>query len=297
MARRLRDGREVVLRAGGPADADAIAGLYLALSRESFRRRFHCARPDATVVARFARLGAGSGCVLATPRGAPGEVVAEARHVPAGAQTAELALTVRDDYQGCGLGGLLLAELIRSARESGVLRLSGDVLAGNAAMVRLMRRHGYAVAAPAEDPDEACLEISAVGGMPGWPAGSAGRRVLVEQPGWMDGARVAALRAAGWEVRRCPGPPPRQQRAAGSGCALLASGECRLAADADRIVCLLPEDEPASAPVLAAHQRHWPSKLDHSASPLLTSRHFRQRSKPATFHPCLTSVHPASQTG
>ncbi len=254
---RLSDGREVVLRAAGAADAGAIAGLYLELSDESFRRRFHCVGPRAALAERFAALPAGADCVIAVPRAARDQVVGEGRYVPADAETAELALTVRDDYQGAGLGRLLLAELVRRAGAAGLKRLSGDVFLENAPMLRLMRRYGCAVSEPADDLNEIWLEISAIGGMPGWSAGSAGRRVLVEQRGWVDGRTVRALRAAGKEVRRCPGP----LSAAGLGCALLTSGDCRLAADADQIVCLLPADDPDGAAVLAAHRRRWPQRL------------------------------------
>jgi len=254
---RLADGREIALRPGGPADVAGITRLYLGLSAESFRRRFHCARPAVAVVERFAALPAETGCVIAAPCTQPGDVVAEGRYVPADAETAELALAMRDEYQGSGLGRALLAELVRRAGQTGLKRLSGDVFLGNAPMLRLMRRYGCAVTMPADDLNEICLEISVTGGMPGWSAGTAGRRVLVEQHGWMDTRAVAALRAAGKEIRRCPGP----LREAGVDCALLASGECRLAADADQIIYLLPADDPDCAAVLAAHQRRWPHRL------------------------------------
>jgi len=112
------------------------------------------------------------------------------------------------------------------------------------------------LAAATEEFSVACLEISATGGMPGWPAGSAGRRVLVERRGWFDDQQVAALRSAGYDVRQCAGPL-HQVRA----CPLVSSGQCRLAEQADLIVSLLPGGEPDCAAVLAAHRQRWPERL------------------------------------
>jgi ABC-type branched-subunit amino acid transport system ATPase component len=94
-------------------------------------------------------------------------------------------------------------------------------------------------------------------GMPGWPAESAGRRVLVERRGWVDDDHVAALRSAAKDVRQCPGP----SREAGRACPLVTSGRCRLAEEADLIVSRLPATDPDCAAVLAAHRRRWPRRL------------------------------------
>jgi acetyltransferase len=59
--------------------------------------------------------------------------------------TAEIAVTVADAWQGCGLGRLLLERVIEAARLNGVRRLTGDVLAANARMLALARRFGFRV--------------------------------------------------------------------------------------------------------------------------------------------------------
>jgi hypothetical protein len=70
------------------------------------------------------------------------------------------------------------------AREEGIKRLRAVVLLlDNTPMLRVLQRYGWVLAAPTEDFSVAFLEISAIGGMPGWPAVSAGRRVLVERRG------------------------------------------------------------------------------------------------------------------
>lgn len=210
---RLSDGRHVVLRPAGPPDAAAIARLYGELSPGSFQRRFLSGRPKPAIVARLAELASGGFSLLAAPPGDPGTVAGEARYVPAGGGVAELALTVRDSYQGAGLGHLLLDGLARQARQDGLGQLRAVVLLDNGPMLHLLQRHGCALAAPSDDYCVASLDIATDGGMPGWPPGSAGHRVLVERRGWFEDARNEALRAAGYEVRQCPGPLEQAGRA------------------------------------------------------------------------------------
>jgi RimJ/RimL family protein N-acetyltransferase len=59
---------------------------------------------------------------------------------------AEPAITVVDDYQGRGIGTILLVLLARSAREHGIDRFRAWVQAENAPMVELLRGLGATVA-------------------------------------------------------------------------------------------------------------------------------------------------------
>ena len=253
----LADGRAVRLRLARAGDVPAITRLYSELSPESFYRRFGAGQPGPALVTRFASLGSGTACLVAAPSAGPRQLAGEPRYVPIGPGTAEMALTIRDGYQGAGLGRLLLEALVERARADGFERLRAVVLLRNTPMLHLLQRYGWVLAAPTEDFTVACVEISAVGGMPGWPAGGTGQRVLVERRGWFDDQRVAALRSAGKDVRQCAGPVRRDGRA----CPLVTSGQCRLAEQADLIVNLLPDDEPECAAVLAAHLRRWPQRL------------------------------------
>ncbi len=254
---RLGDGRVVVLRVATPADVPLIAELYTGLSPESFRLRFHSGRPKPVLLARMARIDVAPGTVslVAAEPGAENRLVAEARYVPTAEDAGELAVAVLDDFQGAGLGRILLSALVDHANAAGLERLSAVVSLTNDTMLHLLTRYGTALTEPADESLVVCLEISATGGMPGWPRASAGQRILVERRGWFDNRRVAALRAAGYQVRQCSGPGQ------GRACPLVEEGRCRLAEDADRIVTLLPADDPDCAAVTAAHQRRWPGKL------------------------------------
>ncbi len=107
-------------------------------------------------------MAAGRGQAFGPCTDDPDRLPAEARYVPIGGQTAELALAVRDDYQGAGMGRLMLEALVQRARKDGLKRLRAVVLLENAPMLRLLQRYGWALAAPTEDFSVAFLEISAV---------------------------------------------------------------------------------------------------------------------------------------
>lgn len=254
---RLKDGRGVVLRTARPDDVPAITALFAGLSPPSLRSRFNglCAP---ALLARLAQVGPPSeaAAILAADPDDPGHLTGEARYVPSDPGVAELAITVLDEYQGTGLGRLLLARLVALARDAGIARLSAVVSLDNAPMLHLLEPYGWVLGAPTELAT-ASLEISAQGGVPGWPEGEPGRRVLVEQRSWFDGDLVARLRSAGNQVRVCLGPCSRTGRT----CPLVTDGSCRLAEEADLIVPLLLTEDSDSAQVLEAHRRRWPNRL------------------------------------
>jgi GNAT superfamily N-acetyltransferase len=256
---RLRDGRAVTLRVAAAGDVPRIAQLYGELTPESFRSRFLSGRPKPPVVARLARIDLvpGTVCLVAVMTPESGILAAEARYLPTAEDTAELAVTVLDDFQGLGLGSRMLNALIEQAKAAGFERLSALVSLSNDTMLRLLMHYGLALTEPVDESFAVRLEISAIGGMPGWPRASAGHRVLVERRGWFDDGRVAALQASGHDVRQCFGPDQRS----GCACPLLVSGRCRLAEDADRIVTQLSASDRDCLAVVAAHRRLWPGKI------------------------------------
>ncbi len=71
---------------------------------------------------------------------------------------AELAVTVADAWQGCGVGRMLLARMVEIARERGLQRLVGETLATNQPMIRLAVYLGFKVTVHADDPTLRVLE-------------------------------------------------------------------------------------------------------------------------------------------
>ena len=57
--------------------------------------------------------------------------------------SAEVALVVRDKFQGQGVGRELLSYLIYLARRQGLLGFTGEVLVENKSMVRLFEKMGF----------------------------------------------------------------------------------------------------------------------------------------------------------
>lgn len=58
---------------------------------------------------------------------------------------ADAAFLVRDDYQGKGIGTILMNTLVDAARERGIAGFTADVLVDNAGMLRIFHKCGYAV--------------------------------------------------------------------------------------------------------------------------------------------------------
>ena len=69
-------------------------------------------------------------------------IVGVARYIKTGGGRAEAAVTVADDWQGRGLGSLLLEELAEHARGEGITHFTALVLANNDAMIALLRALG-----------------------------------------------------------------------------------------------------------------------------------------------------------
>ncbi|MEW6038374.1 MAG: GNAT family N-acetyltransferase [Pseudomonadota bacterium] len=68
-----------------------------------------------------------------------------------GGETAEFAIVVADAWQRRGIGARLMAMLADAAREKGIQKLQGEVLAGNGKMLRFMEALGFSAAPAAED--------------------------------------------------------------------------------------------------------------------------------------------------
>ena len=74
--------------------------------------------------------------------GGPGVGIARYIRQPSDPQTAEIAVTVVDDWQGRGLGTELIRQLSRHAWQAGIRRFTAVAAADNVAAVRLLRTLG-----------------------------------------------------------------------------------------------------------------------------------------------------------
>ena len=148
---------EVVLRDGTPAriwpllptDGRGLRAAFRALSPQSRRRRFLTGTGDLgdTMLRRLVDDVDGERHIalvlVAFPAGGVERPVGVGRLVQDGADpaTADLAVTVADDWQGRGVGAAL-ARVLLARRPAAVRRLSTVVAADNAASLRLLRSLG-----------------------------------------------------------------------------------------------------------------------------------------------------------
>ena len=146
----LLHAHSLTIRALQPEHADLEVRFGLALSRQSRYERFLGGGVKLTpeLLARLVNVDLSrDAALIATVAFAGSETpVGVGRYARiADESTAELAITIADAWQGCGLGRLLLERVIDAARRNDVRRLTGDVLAANARMLALARRFGFRI--------------------------------------------------------------------------------------------------------------------------------------------------------
>lgn len=143
IAVRVGDGTELMLRPVLPGDAQRSSGGAVEFSSETLYRRFMSSRePSPALLNYLFQVDYVDHFVWVLADGA--DVVADVRYVrdvgdPA---AAEIAFIVADDYQGRGIGNLLMDALSVSARVSGVQRFTARLLADNTPMRSILDRFG-----------------------------------------------------------------------------------------------------------------------------------------------------------
>jgi GNAT superfamily N-acetyltransferase len=147
-------GLVVALRKGVPDDGALLLAGFEHLSDESRFHRFFTAMPrlQETVLAQFLELdGRGRVAVGAFDTTRPSLVgsdeglgIGVARYLASekDEQSAELAVTVIDEYHGRGVGRTLLEALVVAGMYAGLTSLYGYVLRDNGGMIHVFRRLG-----------------------------------------------------------------------------------------------------------------------------------------------------------
>ena len=136
-ARRQTPISEVQLREQTDRDGAVLAAFFAGLSQRSRYLRFMAGVPAQLPPSLLAILAAADGRshvgLIAEHRG---RAVGTARYIRAadGTPSADVAITIADEFQGQGLGRLMLRELMRRAAASGIDRLRFETLAENRAM-------------------------------------------------------------------------------------------------------------------------------------------------------------------
>jgi GNAT superfamily N-acetyltransferase len=143
----LRDGRSVTIRALMPEDRSAMLSAAARVSAQSLYRRFFGAKRGFTEreVDFFVNVDFVKHVALVAALNESGEntIIGAGRYIATQPGAAELAFAVIDEYQGRGIGTLLLKHLAIVARESGVQQLTAEVLPENAPMLAMFRKFGF----------------------------------------------------------------------------------------------------------------------------------------------------------
>jgi acetyltransferase len=155
---RLPDGTRVFLRSLRAADLTHAQEYFSGFSEESKYLRFMTPTPTLTAetlklvveVLHEARAGI---TVAIVDHGQQEVLIGGARIVPTNRRICcEFALSIVDEWQGRGLGTILMREAVRLARTLGYHRIEGSVLTINTKMLKVAQRLKFHLHVDPQDP-------------------------------------------------------------------------------------------------------------------------------------------------
>jgi acetyltransferase len=159
-----RDKEKILMRPVRPGDAEQMIGLFSDLSPETVYLRFFSPikRISNTLLIRLTQIDYDREIALMAlaGKGEQKKIVGVARIIfhPAG-ERGEFALVLADDWQGKGIGRVLLKRALVSAQKYGLKQIYGPVISSNTAMLALGQKLGFAVKRDPES-SEYKLEIN-----------------------------------------------------------------------------------------------------------------------------------------
>jgi acetate---CoA ligase (ADP-forming) len=142
----LRDGSTVRIRLMRRSDEAGLCTLLTSLSEESRWLRFYGLQNSSAIAReahREANLDHAFGLVACS--GDEERVVGHAFYVAVTEQRAEVAFTIANDFQGRGLGSILLGQLAEVASANGIQVFEAEVVAANHAMLHVFRASGFPI--------------------------------------------------------------------------------------------------------------------------------------------------------
>ncbi|MGY3136218.1 RimJ/RimL family protein N-acetyltransferase [Bradyrhizobium sp. USDA 4501] len=161
-AERLRDGRSVEIRMLRADDQDDMLAAVGRTSSQSLQRRFFGPKRSFSKkeVDFFMNIDfANHVALIALADEDEHEVIiGGGRYVVMDPGMAEIAFVTIDDYQGQGVGTLLMHHLLILARTAGLEQLVAEVLPENTAMRRVFAKFGFQVRR-GRDPQVICLAL------------------------------------------------------------------------------------------------------------------------------------------
>ncbi|WP_375783045.1 GNAT family N-acetyltransferase [Bradyrhizobium sp. Pha-3] len=144
---RLRDGRSVEIRMLRADDQDDMLAAIGRTSSQSLQRRFFGPKRSFSKkeVDFFMNIDFTSHVALIALADEDEHevIIGGGRYVVTDSGMAEIAFVTIDDYQGLGVGTLLMRHLIILARTAGLEQLVADVLPENTAMRKVFAKFGF----------------------------------------------------------------------------------------------------------------------------------------------------------
>jgi len=154
----LRNGQELHLRPIRPEDATLEVAFANRLSERSYYMRFFSVGRGLSPVmlARLTQVDYDRELALialAQDETGAETIVGVSRYsANPDAESCEFAVTIDDQWNGCGVASLLMRRLMQVARDAGYTRMTGSVLPENFSMLKLATRLGFHREKDLEDP-------------------------------------------------------------------------------------------------------------------------------------------------
>jgi RimJ/RimL family protein N-acetyltransferase len=143
----LRDGRGVEIRALRPDDKDDMLAAVGRTGTQSLQRRFFVVKRGFSEkeIAFFMNIDFSDHVALVALAKEDGRsvIIGGGRYIVTEPGKAEIAFVVIDEYQGQGLGTMLMHHLAAIARTAGLKELIAEVLPENAAMRKVFGKFGF----------------------------------------------------------------------------------------------------------------------------------------------------------
>ena len=145
----LRDGRQLEIRALRPDDRNELEAAVAHVSDQSLYRRFfeikrHFSEQE---IAFFLNVDFVKhvALVAVVENGGRPVIAGGARYIVVQPGQAEVAFAIIDEYQGHGIGAVLMRHLAGIARRAGLETLIAEVLPDNVPMLRVFRNSGLSM--------------------------------------------------------------------------------------------------------------------------------------------------------
>jgi acetyltransferase len=146
--RKMRDGKDAVLRPVRPEDEPLLVELFKAFSEQTMRFRFFRVIKETTheTLARYCNIDYEREIVMVAELTERGERRIEGMVrlvVQPDGESGEVAVVVGDPWQNRGLGSELFGYIVEVGRDMGLKRLFGEILAENTKMMHICNKKGF----------------------------------------------------------------------------------------------------------------------------------------------------------